>query len=468
MVAEVERNLRGRGLRRAGEMFGALAERNFRLFFTGAFLSNTGSWMQMVAQGWLVLALTNSAFWLGLDGFVAMAPALVLTPLGGILADVLDRRRLLIHTQIVSGLSALTLAALVATGVAQVWMILVLTFINGCCMGLASPSYQALTFDLAGRANLANAIALNSSQFQLSRIVGPVLAGVTIKFFGLAGCFLANGLSFVAVIAALMMVRFGGKTTVRDEASPAPQIVSTFDNKPDELISTFGNKPDELDNPLDESHTQLITPTSKARDGRKLWSGIIDGFRYALNHPRTRTMLIVSSIVSFFGAPYLAMMPLFARDVFHLAETGLAVMMGTAGAGAFGGALMLAFMGDFRRKAQIALGGAFAFGLCLIGFALSQNIFVALVLLFGVGFALTVCVAAMNTFLQQIVADEMRGRMMSLFMLSFLGTAPFGNLLAGWMANRYGAPRTIAAGGLITAVYVVIVSIRRRHLWSNR
>lgn len=458
MVAEVSRNLRGRGLRRrAGEMFGALSERNFRLFFTGAFLSNTGSWMQMVAQGWLVLALTDSAFWLGLDGFVAMAPGLILTPLGGVLADLFDRRRLLIYTQIVAGLSALVLAVLIATGAVEVWMILVLTFVGGCCMALASPAYQAITFDLAGRENLANAIALNSSQFQLARVVGPVLAGLTIKFFGLAGCFFANGLSFVAVIAALMMVRFGSKDSAREETNTPPQ-----------LVSTFGNKPDEFDNPLDESHSQLVTPTMSERGGRKIWADLVDGFRYALDHPRMRTMLIVSSFVSFFGAPYISLMPLFARDVFHLAETGLAVMMGTAGAGAFGGALTLAFLGDYRRKAQAALGGACAFGICLVGFALSQHLYVALALLFGVGFGLTVCVAAMNTYLQQLVTNEMRGRMMSLFMLSFLGTAPFGNLLAGWMAKHYGAPRTIAAGGFITAVYVMIVSFRRRHLWSNR
>ena len=459
MVAEVEQNLgsRQRLRRRAGEMFAALGERNFRLFFTGAFLSNTGSWMQMVAQGWLVLALTNSPFLLGLDGFLAMAPGLVLTPLGGVLADLFDRRHLLIYSQIVAGLCALMLGVLVATGTVRVWMVLVLTFISGCCMALSSPAYQALTFDLAGRENLANAIALNSSQFQLSRVAGPVLAGVTIKFFGLAGCFFANGLSFVAVIAALGMVRFDEKTKERDEIEPATS----------KIVPTFGDEPNEFDNPLDESHTQLPTPTARERGGRRLWADLIDGFRYALDHPRMRTMLIVSSIVSFFGAPYLALMPLFARDVFHLAETGLAVLMGTAGAGAFGGALTLAYMGNYRRKAQAALGGACAFGFCLIGFALSQNIFLALLLLFGVGFALTVCVAAMNTYLQQLVTDEMRGRMMSLFMLSFLGTAPFGNLLAGWAAKHYGAPRTIAAGGLISAVYVIIVSFRRRGLWAS-
>jgi MFS family permease len=462
MVAEVNQNLGGRQKlrRRAGEMFAALGERNFRLFFTGAFLSNTGSWMQMVAQGWLVLALTNSPFLLGLDGFLAMAPGLVLTPLGGVLADLFDRRRLLIYSQVVSGLSALMLGVLVATGTVRVWMVLVLTFISGCCMALSSPAYQALTFDLAGRENLANAIALNSSQFQLSRVVGPVLAGVTIKFFGLAGCFFANGLSFVAVISALAMVRFDEKMKEPDEVQSATP----------KIVSTFGSKPDEFDNPLDESHTQLPTPTTSTtsdRSVRKIWADLIDGFRYALDHPRMRTMLIVSSIVSFFGAPYLALMPLFARDVFHLAETGLAVLMGTAGAGAFGGALTLAYIGDYRRKAQASLGGAFAFSICLIGFALSQNVFLALSLLFGVGFALTICVAAMNTYLQQLVTDEMRGRMMSLFMLSFLGTAPFGNLLAGWAAKHFGAPRTIAAGGLISAVYVIIVSFRRRNLWAS-
>src|SRR2546422_3607332 len=196
---------RNRGL---SEMFRALRHRNFLLFWSGAFLSNTGTWMQAVAQGWLVLQLTNSPFWLGFDGFMSTAPGLLLTLAGGVFADLMDRRTLLIYTQIVAGLAALTLGILVVTHVVQVWMILGLSFVTGCCLAMAGPSYMALVFDLVGREDLANAVALNSTQFQLARVLGPVFAGVGFKLFGLAGCFFANGLSFAAVVIGLGVVRF--------------------------------------------------------------------------------------------------------------------------------------------------------------------------------------------------------------------------------------------------------------------
>src|SRR5437773_495246 len=194
--------------RSVGGMFRALRHRNFLLFWSGAFLSNTGTWMQAVAQGWLVLKLSNSPFWLGFDGFMSTAPGLLLTLAGGVFADLVDRRTLLIHTQIVAGLAALTLGILVATGVVQVWMILGLSFVTGCCLAIAGPSYMALVFDLVDREDLANAIALNSTQFQLSRVLGPVSAAVGFKLFGLAGCFFANGISFAAVCVGLAMVRY--------------------------------------------------------------------------------------------------------------------------------------------------------------------------------------------------------------------------------------------------------------------
>src|SRR6476661_7126686 len=194
------------GIPRTG-MFRALSHRNFRLFWAGAFLSNVGTWMQAVAQGWLVLQLTNSAFWLGLDAFMATAPGFLLTLVGGVFADLIDRRRLLIYTQVIAGLAALSLATVVATGVVNRWMVLGFSFVTGCCMSLASPSYLAMTYDLVGREDLANAIAMNSTQFQLSRVIGPTFAGVAFRVFGLAGCFYANGLSFIAVVVSLVKVR---------------------------------------------------------------------------------------------------------------------------------------------------------------------------------------------------------------------------------------------------------------------
>ncbi|MEJ7576069.1 MAG: MFS transporter [Pyrinomonadaceae bacterium] len=412
--------------RRATEMFRALAHRNFRLFWAGAFLSNTGTWMQMVAQGWLVLQITDSAFWLGFDAFVGLAPGLLLTLLGGVFADLVDRKKLLIFTQAGAGLSALVLALLVATGTVEVWMILLLSFATGCCMALAGPSYQAITKDLVGREDLANAIALNSTQFQLSRVLGPVLAGATMQWFGLAGCFFINAASFVFVIGALLLVRFDA-TDAQQEASAARSL----------------------------------------RDKGALWEDLLDGLRYAAKRPRVRTLLLISSVTSLFGAPYIALMPIFARDVYGFGEGGYAMMMGVAGLGAFFGALLLAFLGDFRRKGAIVLAGSLAFGLSVVGFSLSILPAVALALLFGVGFAMTTSVALINTLLQQLVTDEMRGRVMSMFILSFVGTAPFGNLIAGVMAGRFGAPATLAACGIVIALFTIVVSLRNRRLWQE-
>jgi len=403
---------------RRGGMFRALSHRNFRLFWIGAFLSNVGTWMQAVAQGWLVLQLTNSAFWLGLDAFMATAPGFVFTLVGGVFADLIDRRRLLLYTQVVAGIAALGLAALVATGAINRWMVLGFSFVTGCCMALASPSYLAMTYDLVGREDLANAIAMNSTQFQLSRVVGPALAGVAFRVFGLAGCFFANGISFVAVVAALWMVR-------SDRPSTAAHPVS---------------------------------------DRRALWRDLVEGVSYVRNRPRVSSLLVLSAVSSFFGAPYFSMVPIYARDIFHLGETGLALMMGTAGAGAFFGALLVAYLGDFRRKGWFVLGGATMFGLCISGFALSSRLTFSLLFLFGLGFALVVSVALTNTLLQKLVTDQMRGRVMSMFLLSFMGTMPVGNILAGTLSNHFGPPRVLAVGGLIVTTVASSVAIFNKRL----
>jgi len=404
---------------RRSKMFRALSNRNYRLFWTGAFLSNVGTWMQAVAQGWLVLQLTNSPFWLGLDAFMATAPGFVLTLLGGVFADLIDRRRLLLYTQVVAGIAALGLAALVATSVVNRWMVLGFSFVTGCCMALASPSYLAMTYDLVGREDLANAIAMNSTQFQLSRVVGPALAGVAFRVFGLAGCFFANGLSFIAVVAALWMVRTQPRTNV---------------------------------------------PTHAVSDRRALWRDLIEGLTYVRNRPRVSSLLLLAAVNSLFGAPYFSMVPIYARDIFRLGETGLALLMGVAGVGALLGALLVAYLGDFRRKGWFVLGGAITFGLCITGFALSTRLKLSLLFLLGVGFSLVVSVALTNTLLQKLVTDQMRGRVMSMFILSFMGTLPIGNIIAGTASNHFGPPRTLAVGGLIVATVATIVSIFNKRL----
>ena len=404
--------------RRSG-MFRALSHRDFRLFWAGAFLSNVGTWMQAVAQGWLVLQLTNSPFWLGLDAFMATAPGFVFALLGGVFADLIDRRRLLLVTQVTAGIAAFGLATLVATGVVNRWMVLGFSFVTGCCMSLASPSYLAMTYDLVGREDLANAIAMNSTQFQLSRVVGPTLAGVAFRLFDLAGCFYANGVSFIFVVAALWKVR--------------PQY-------------------------------RVKTPAHSMKDRRALWRDLIEGFSYVRNRPRVSSLLLLAGVNSLFGAPYFSMVPIYARDIFKLGETGLALMMGVAGVGALLGALLIAYLGDFRRKGWLVLGGAILFGLCITGFASSSRLMLSLIFLFGVGFSLVVSVATTNTLLQKLVTDQMRGRVMSMFILSFMGTLPIGNILAGTASTHFGPQRTLAVGGLIVTTVATIVSIVNKRL----
>jgi MFS family permease len=322
----------------------------------------------------------------------------------------------------VAGLAAVVLAALVWTNHVNKWLVLGFSFVTGCCMALAGPSYQAMTFDLVGREDLANAVALNSSQFQLSRVIGPVFAGFGLQFFGLAGCFFVNGLSFVAVVVALSMVRFKETTKV----------------------------------------------VHSVKDRRALWHDLIEGFRYVKHRPRVFSLLSISAVISLFGAPYITMIPIFARDIFHLGASGLAWMMGVAGAGAFAGALFLTYLGDFKRKGWSVLGGAFGFGVFLIAFAQATNIVWSLVFLFGVGFTVVTSVAVTNTLLQQLVTDEMRGRVMSMFILSFIGAMPIGNLLAGAVSHRYSAPLALTSGGLGIIIYVTIVAIRNERLRELR
>lgn len=406
---------------RAG-MFRALSHRNFRLFWIGAFISNVGTWMQAVAQGWLMLQLTNSAFWLGLDAFMASAPAFFLTLLGGVFADLVDRRRLLIYTQVVAGVAALGLAVCVSTGLLNRWIVLGFSFVTGCCMALASPSYLAMTFDLVGREDVANAVALNSSQFQLSRVVGPALAGFGFRLFGLAGCFYVNSLSFVAVVVSLSMVR------------------------------------------LYPGRGPSKTPGHSVRDRRALWGDLLEGFRYVKNRPRVSSLLMISAVNSLFGAPYFALIPIFARDVFHLGATGLAWLMGMAGAGAFCGAAFLTIMGDLRRKGWLVLGGSVAFGLSVIAFALSVNLVLSYLFLFALGFAIVICVASANTLLQKLVTDQMRGRVMSMFLLSFMGPMPIGNIIAGAASHRFGVPHTLATGGLFIVLFAIAMMISNKRL----
>jgi MFS family permease len=438
---------------RGAGMFRALAHRNYRLFWAGAFLSNAGTWMQSVAQAWLVLQLTNSGTWLGVDNFMATSPGLILTLVGGVMADLVDRKRLLIYTQVVAGLSALVLTVLIVTGLVSIWSVLALSFVTGCCWAVSSPSYMALTVDLVAREDLANAIALNSTQFQLARVIGPVLAAVTMRAFGLSGCFLANGLSYAAIVAALSRVNYERPARARAgeaEAVEAEAGEAVTDEAEVEAARVGG--------PAARGAGRALT------DRRAMWRDLVEGFRYVRGRPRVGTLLLCSAVLSLFGTPYLVLAPLFARNVYGWGETGLSLMMGTAGAGALAGALTITFLGDFRRKGWFVLASSFSAGACIVGFALMPRASEALPFFFAVGFSVVSFFAVANTLVQMLVSDEMRGRVMSMWILTFIGTMPFGSFLSGAAADRYGPRPTLAACGLVILLFVLTMALRNPRL----
>ena len=440
-------------------MFRALSHRNFRLFLAGAFLSNAGTWMQTVAQSWLVLQLTNSGTWLGVDNFMATAPGILLTLVGGVIADKVDRKRLLIYTQMGAGLSALALSALVWTDTiswrgdvrraSDVWMILGLTFVTGCCWAISGPSYQAINVDLVEREDIANAVALHSSQFQLARVAGPMLAAVTIQLFGLPGCFLANGLSYVAIVFALSLVKFkrpgASRATVDENAAVGSGVAVE--------AKALG---------VTEAATPSDADASGA--GRSMWGELAEGIRYVRGRPRVRVVLLCSTAVCLFATPYMVLMPLFAKNVYGWGETGLSLLMGTAGAGALVGALGLAYMGDLKRKGLFLLGTMFSGGACIVAFALAPKAWMALPLLFGTGVSMVCFFALGNTLLQQLVRDEMRGRVMSMWLLTFIGTMPIASVLSGAASDRFGPRPTLAACGAIVLLFTLTVASRNPSL----
>jgi MFS family permease len=368
---------------------------------------------------------------------VATAPGLALTLVGGVIADKVDRKRLLIYTQVLAGLSALVLALLIwserirwrgeARRPSDVWMVLVLTFVTGCCWAISSPSYQAITFDLVGREDVANAVALNSSQFQLARVIGPLLAAVTMRLFGMAGCFLANGLSYVAIVVALSRVKM---------------------ERPGAGVGVA---------------TREAARASAAAGRRSMRGDLVEAFGYVRGRPRVRVVLLCSTVVGLFGVPYLVLMPLLARNVYRWDEAGLSLLMGTAGAGALVGAMTLVYLGDFRRKGLFLLGSLLSGGACITALG-TASAGAAVLLLFGTGLSMVCFFALGNTLLQQLVHDEMRGRVMSMWLLTFIGTMPLGSFLSGAAADRFGPRPVLVACGLVILLFGLAVASRNPSL----
>jgi len=401
----------------------ALRHRDFRLFWTGNFLSNIGTWMQNIAQGWLVLQLTNSAFWLGVVGFAASFPILLFALIGGVIADHVNKRKLLMVTQSAMMIFAFIMAALAYFKVINVHEIVFLALGTGIAMSLNTPTYQALVPQLVPREDLTNAIALNSAQFNMSRVLGPTLGGFAMAIIGVAGNFFLNGLSFLAVLIALTRIRHIEPVLPQGDHSKA----------------------------TGEGH---LSP----RAGH-LWQKLKQGFIYAFSHSSMSSLILLVAIGSLLAIPYLTFVPYFARDVLGTGEPGLGILMACSGAGAFLGAITIASLMHIRRRGLFVVRALAGFYAAIIAFTFSRNFYLSGLLLAVAGYCMIISVATINSLLQHLAEDHMRGRVMSIYSTAFLGLPPIGCLIAGSLSHLFYAPHVIAgmcslAIGGSMAVYV--------------
>jgi len=389
------------------KMVAALHHRNFRLFWFGQMISLVGTWMQNVARGWLVLQMTNSPFLLGLVSMIGTLPVLFVAPIGGALADKLNKRTVVISTQITAMLLAFALATLILTKHVQYWHIVVLASILGVTMAIDAPTRQSFIVEMVGKKDLLNAIALNSSIFNLARILGPALAGLIISAIGIVLCFYVNGISYLAVIAGLFMMK--------------------------------GNF-----SPVKKKNTHVI------RDIR-------DGFGYARHDRNIMSLITLVALSSIFIMPYAMLMPVFARDILNVGAKGLGILLASAGVGALVGALTLALFSDYRKKGRFVMAGTTTFVTAAVLFSFSNNYHLSLLLLLFIGWGMVMQNASINSLLQTIAPDHLRGRIMSLYVLFFMGMMPFGSFQAGFIADHLGAQMALRIGGIIVACITVFL-----------
>lgn len=387
------------GESKVGFLLRGLRYRNYRLFFGGQGISLVGTWMQQVAMSWLVYRLTNSAFMLGIVSFSNQIPSFVLTPLGGVLADRTNRHRVLLVTQSLSMIQAFILSVLVLTKTVEVWQIIGLGIFIGCVNAFDIPTRQSFLLDMIeNREDLGNAIALNSSMFNAARLIGPSIAGIVIAVAGEGVCFLLNGISFLAVLGALLAMRI---------------------------------KPPKIEN-------QHANPLH----------GLREGIRYSFTFAPIRSILLLVALASVMGIPYSTLMPIFARDVLHGGSHTQGFLMSAIGLGALTGALFLASRRSVRGLGKIIAFSAGLFGFGIVIFSLSKVLYLSLLAMAVTGFGMMVQMASCNTVLQTLADDDKRGRVISLYATAFMGMMPFGSLLAGSVAKEIGAPHTLLIGGL--------------------
>ena len=388
----------------------ALRTRNYRLFASGQLISLIGTWMQTVAQAWLIYRLTGSPALLGLIGFSGQIPVFLLAPLGGVVADRLRRHRVLLATQATMMVLALTLATLTLLETIEVWQIFALAALLGLANAFDIPARQALIVELVQREDLFNAIALNSSMVNGARIVGPAVAGIVVATVGEGWCFLMNGLSYVAVLTALLRMR----------------VV----------------------------HPQRAAASTSA------WESVVEGFAFAWRTTPVRALLLLLGLVSLMGMPYSVLMPIFADRILAGGPDAYGILMSASGVGALAAAASLTVRKSVRGLGRWVAVSATGFGVCLIAFSTSRSLWLSTLLLVPAGFFMMMEMASSNTLIQSMVPDRLRGRVMSVYSMMFMGMAPLGALMAGALAAPLGAPATVAIGGTVCIAGGLIFGLR--------
>ncbi|MGD0790601.1 MAG: MFS transporter [Terriglobales bacterium] len=375
----------------------ALRHRNFQLFFSGQLISLTGTWMQSVAQAWLVYSMTKSALLLGSVGFASQIPVFLIAPFGGIAADRTNRQRLVIATQTSSMILAGILAWLTLSGRVHVWHIFVLAAMLGVVNAFDIPGRQAFLVDMVGKEDLMNAIALNSSMFNGARVIGPAIAGILVARIGEGWCFAANAISYIAVITGLVLM----------SVQCAPRA---------------------------SKHSPI--------------EDIIEGFRWVNQTRVIRALLLLIGLVSLVAMPYTVLMPVFADRILHGGARGLGILMGATGVGALFGALTLAAKTGIKGLGRWVTISCASLGISLFLFSFSTSFWLSAALLLPAGYSMMLQMACSNTLIQTMVPDQLRGRVMSVYSMMFMGMAPFGAFFGGALAHRIGAPITVAIGGV--------------------
>jgi MFS family permease len=390
-------------------MFSSLSVRNFRVYWFGMFISLIGTWIQVVTQSWLIFQLTNSAFLLGVVGFLSSIPIFLLSLFGGVVADRMNKRNILIFTQTSFMLLAFILAVLTQMKLITPAQIMWISLLNGIVMAFDAPSRQAVVVELVGKKYLMNAIALNSVAFNSSRIIGPALAGILVASIGMSGCFYVNGVSFLAVLIALFFIKIN-HGLVRD------------------------------------THSGLV-------------KDLTEGLKLIKNNKVILILITMVAVTSLFGFSYVILMPIFANNVLRVGVKGMAMLMSASGLGALIAALILARLGDFQYKGKMLILSSLIFSLALILFSLSKVYLLSLIALVLIGWGSVSAIAIINTILQTIASDEFRGRVMSAFMFTFAGTMPFGNLIAGSIAQAWGVSLAVLIGGIFCAVFFIMINV---------